>query len=83
MGSRAVSRANNNPPDSLAPFLPRPSKRFMRNVPFKPPVPQGGSWWVLCEKTSATIQFSSNGKGYRHLCLKCGRTESQESKEKC
>lgn len=87
MGSCSpVSMSNNNPPVSLVPFLPRPAKRFKRficNVPFKPSVPQGGSWWLLCERALATIQFSSDGKGYSHLCLKCRSTKLWENKEKC
>lgn len=83
MGSCSpVSMSNNNPPVSLVPFLPRPTKHFICNVPFKPPIPQGGSWWLLHERALATIQFSSNGKGSSHLC-KCRSTELWENKEKC
>lgn len=77
-----ASMSNNNPLDSLLSLFFQSSQSISYcNIPFRPPVLQRGSWWLLCERALATIQFSSNSKGYSHLCLNSGGTE--EKKEKC
>lgn len=60
--SSLVSVSNNNPLDSLAPFLLRPSKHFMCNVPFKPPVPReaaGGCHVKRLQQLFSSLQMET------------------------